>query len=434
MSRILVVASEHLPTRYVKFFIKKFEAEHAKDYLALGRWIKKEGLPSCVILPYMPDKHLDETLLLEHGLASKGIFVGKGQRARDRVISTGMSWFNADIKKEQVDRVLDTIRSKIQSAKTASIIGNSDGIRRLRSNLIRASNHALPVVLVGKTGTGKNMSAEFIHNHSSRKDKPFRTINCSALQDTLLSSELFGHEKGAFTGAVTSSKGQLRSANGGTVLLDEVQCMSEAAQIKLLNFLESQTVTPVGGHQEYTVDVRIICAFNEPIETLLRKNYLREDFYYRIAVSVCHLPSLNSIREDIPLIANALLKDALVAINRKGTAFTKSALDALKKHSYKGNVRELRNIVTSAAIAAKNKKITETEIDYAIGLLPKHRLVQSPGKMKKETTFTFDHELYPLSTIEREYLKHAYNRYGSWKKACRALGISSKRAKAIMSN
>jgi DNA-binding NtrC family response regulator len=216
----------------------------------------------------------------------------------------------------------------------------------------RVAAQDVPVLITGESGTGKELAARAIHALSPRASAPFVAINCAAMPDTLIESELFGHEKGAFTGAVERRIGCFELAQNGTVLLDEIGDMPSATQAKLLRVLEDQRVRRLGGKTEIQLDVRVIASTNAPLETAIREGRFREDLFYRLNVFPIPMPALRDRKEDIPVLLAALLE----VINRKhGTRVTDAAPDAIERlmgHSWPGNVRELRNVVERAAILA----------------------------------------------------------------------------------
>ena len=214
------------------------------------------------------------------------------------------------------------------------------------------------VLITGESGTGKEMIAGAIHFNSPRKDGPFVKINCAAITETLLESELFGHEKGAFTGAHRQKEGRFRQAHGGTLFLDEISEMSLAMQVKLLRVLQEREITRVGGEGVIKVDVRIIAATNKDLAREIQEGRFREDLYYRLNVVSLEMPPLRERRDDIPLLAQHFL-EALSRDNRKNIkGFTPQAMDRLMKYDWPGNVRELENAIERAIVIGKERKIT----------------------------------------------------------------------------
>jgi Nif-specific regulatory protein len=211
------------------------------------------------------------------------------------------------------------------------------------------------VLIQGETGTGKELIAKVIHYNGPLKDKPFVAENCGALSENLLESELFGHVKGAFTGAVADKKGLFELANGGTIFLDEIGEMPATMQVKLLRVLEERQLRPVGGSQYRKVDVRLIASTNRVLEEEVKKGSFREDLFYRVNVFPITLPPLRERRGDIPLLADHFLKKHAKKLNRPAARLTPPALDLLSQYNWPGNVRELENEIERALTLAGRK-------------------------------------------------------------------------------
>jgi two-component system NtrC family response regulator len=219
-----------------------------------------------------------------------------------------------------------------------------------------------PVLIAGESGTGKELAARAIHNLSPRKNGPFIAINCGAIPETLLESELFGHEKGAFTGAHAQRSGRLEMAQGGTLFLDEIGETSLAIQVKLLRFLQDHVIERVGGRKSITVDARVICATNSDLRESMAKGEFREDLYYRIGVLAITMPPLRERNGDITLLANAILQK-YAAEHNKNLTFSSKTLDAMGVYSWPGNVRELENQLKRAVVMAEGKQITPRDLE-----------------------------------------------------------------------
>ena len=218
------------------------------------------------------------------------------------------------------------------------------------------------VLVLGESGTGKELIARAVHKLSPRKDRPFIAINCAAIPEALLESELFGHEKGAFTGAVKTTPGKIESANGGTLFLDEIGDMPLPLQAKLLRFLQSRVIERVGGRQEIPVDVRVVCATNQDLKKLIAEQRFREDLYYRIAEAPILLPPLRDRAGDAAMLAHVFLRRFCAEFGKPKRGFTQDALDAIQSYGWPGNVRELEARVRTAVLVADGPVITTADL------------------------------------------------------------------------
>lgn len=243
-----------------------------------------------------------------------------------------------------------------------NLIGRSPAMLRILETVSQVAPSEATVLISGESGTGKEMIAGAIHYNSPRKDGPFVKINCAAITETLLESELFGHEKGAFTGAHRRKEGRFRQAHNGSLFLDEISEMSLAMQVKLLRVLQEREVTRVGGEEAITVDVRIIAATNKDLLGAIQEGRFREDLFYRLNVVSLRMPPLRERSEDIPLLAQHFL-ERFAGRNRKTIrGFTPQAMDRLLQHAWPGNVRELMNAVERAVVLARSDILTEEDV------------------------------------------------------------------------
>ncbi len=218
-------------------------------------------------------------------------------------------------------------------------------------------------LITGETGTGKELLARAVHDLSNRRDKPFAAINCAAIPENLLESELFGYEKGAFTGATQSKKGKVESANGGTLFLDEIGDMPMALQAKLLRFLQERTIDRIGGVQPVSVDVRVVCATHRDVKDLISQGTFREDLYYRISEVTLDVPALRDRGGDALVIAQSLIKSLGKQMDRAQLTFSQDAINAINSHPWPGNVREMINKVKRAIIMADGKRVTAADLE-----------------------------------------------------------------------
>lgn len=263
----------------------------------------------------------------------------------------------------KLEREHQTLQKRLGEDSFEGMLGTSSKMAQVFEMISKVATTDSPVLILGESGTGKELTARALHSRSDRRDGPFVAINCAAVPENLLESELFGHEKGAFTGAHKSCRGRMELANGGTLFLDEIVEMPPPLQAKLLRVLQEQIISRVGGRQEIPVDLRIVAATNRDIDQALTEERFREDLYYRIAVVVISLPSLRERVEDIPLLAKVFLQKYVSENNSKIKGFTTQAMRALESHNWAGNVRELDNKVKRAVIMANGTRLTPSDLE-----------------------------------------------------------------------
>jgi two-component system NtrC family response regulator len=254
-----------------------------------------------------------------------------------------------------------------------------------------------PVLVVGESGTGKELVARAVHRLGSRHKGPFVAINCGAIPDNLLESELFGHEKGAFTGAHVQRKGRIETAHGGTLFLDEIGDLPLPLQVKLLRFLQERRIERVGGRQEIPVDVRVVAATNADLRQAMREGRFREDLYYRIGVVVIAMPPLRDRGDDVLLLAAAFLQQSAAESRKRTTGFTREAMEALLAHPWPGNVRELENRVKRAVVMAESPRIQPADLELEDAPRPE-------GRALREVRADLERE-----AIQRALAKHKGN-------------------------
>jgi len=298
------------------------------------------------------------------------------------------------------------------------LVGNSETMQRVYVLIEQVASSSASVLITGESGTGKELVARTIHNLSPRRNAPFLAINCSAIPDTLMESELFGHEKGAFTGAVSRRHGCFELANTGTLLLDEIGEMPTLLQAKLLRVLEERVVHRLGSRKDITVDVRLLAATNKEPHGAVRDGTLREDLLYRLNVISIHLPKLAERLEDLPLLTQHLISRLAAKHNRPARFISPAALDALQFHSWPGNVRELRNVIERAVVICSGEQIE------------RHHFAPYPfdqrQRLRSEDTVTFPVGT-PLREIERQMILRTLDKTGNNKtRAAQLLNISLK--------
>ncbi len=290
------------------------------------------------------------------------------------------------------------------------MIGDSPAMRRVYGLIEKVADIRCSVIVEGESGTGKELAARAIHNLGQDADQPFIVIDCGALTDTLLESELFGHERGAFTGAAHTKRGLLEAAAGGTVFLDEIGNVSVAMQTKLLRVVQEQQITRVGGVRPIDIDARFIVATNRNLETMVREGRFRHDLYHRLNVVKIAMPPLRERREDIPLLLAHFVRELAERYRREVSGFEPRAIQALRDYEWPGNVRELRNLV-------------ERHVALAEG--PVLRLERPDGASAVPADGTIDADLPSLEELERRYILKVLEHFGgSRERTAQALGIN----------
>jgi len=268
-----------------------------------------------------------------------------------------------------------------------AIIGKSKPMQEVYKAIGRAAPTDATVLLRGESGTGKELVARALYQHSLRREKPFLVINCVAIPETLLESELFGYEKGAFTGAVNRKVGKIEQAHGGTVFLDEIGDMPFTIQAKILRLLQEKSIERLGGRETIPVDVRIIAATNRDLEAALAEGRFREDLYYRLKVVTLWLPALRDRTDDIPLLTDYFLSRFARELDLDNPGMTQKARSLLENHRWPGNVRELGNVIQKALIFSRGYPIRSEEISQAIGAESAARVTQEKDVVKTIRTW-----------------------------------------------
>ncbi len=303
------------------------------------------------------------------------------------------------------------------------MIGQSAAMRRIVRLLERIAPSSASVVITGESGTGKELVARTIHDLSPRREKPYIAVNCAAIPDTLIESELFGHERGAFTGADRRHHGRFELANGGTILLDEITEMKVELQAKLLRVIEEQKLRRLGGTSDVALDVRLLTTSNRDLKEAIREGRLRSDLYYRLAVFVMELPVLRERPEDLPLLAEHFVQEFGLLNQKRALGIHPKVFEALSDYSWPGNVRELRNAIEHAVILSSSQLLT-------VGDLP-HWLQPSKG-------FSAGLEIEPVASlkqVESEYICRVLEFTGGNKaRAARILGVSIKTLRHRLQN
>ncbi|RMD99222.1 MAG: sigma-54-dependent Fis family transcriptional regulator [Calditrichaeota bacterium] len=295
------------------------------------------------------------------------------------------------------------------------IVSKSPEMERVVNLAARVAPSNATVLIRGESGTGKELIARALHAASPRKDQPFVALNCAALTESLLESELFGHEKGAFTGATRQKKGRFELAHGGTLFIDEVGDIPPAVQVKLLRAIQEQAFERVGGTQTLKVDVRIIAATHRDLEKMIREGQFRDDLYYRLNVVSLEIPPLRERRSDIPHLIKHFLKKFGQENQKPGVSLSKEAMDLLMKYDYPGNVRELENIIEQAVVLCRDDLITSEDLPMAVRGMEGEASI-SEGSLEER-----------LAAFEKKLILEALERAnGIQTRAAKLLGISER--------
>ena len=390
--KLLIVEDDAGLQAQLKWAYDDFDVVIAGDRAAAIAALRAEE-PAVVTLdlglPPDPDGTSEGFAVLEEIMALKPdtkVIVASGHGARESALMAiergAYDFYQKPIDIEELGLIVrralnlhaieaENRRLLAQVGENATVLGNlitaAPEMVRVARTIERVANTNVSVMLLGASGTGKELLAKGLHEASQRKAGPFVAINCAAIPETLLESELFGHEKGAFTGAVKTTEGKIEQAQGGTLFLDEVGDIPLPLQVKLLRFLQERTIERIGGRKQIEVDTRIVCATHQNLEAMIADGRFREDLFYRLAEIVVKIPSLAERSGDAVLLAKAFLKRFARDMNPQLTGFTADALAAIDAWPWPGNVRELENRVKRAAIMADGKLVGASDLDLGNG-------------------------------------------------------------------
>jgi len=308
----------------------------------------------------------------------------------------------------QLEREYREIQERLGGDAFEGMLGTSPLMQEVFGAIRKVATSNVPVLILGESGTGKEMAALAIHRRSARKSGPFVAINCGAIPENLLESELFGHEKGSFTGAHVQRQGRIETAAGGTLFLDEIGELPLPLQVKILRFLQEQSIERVGGRAKIAVDTRVVAATNVDLKKAMNEGNFREDLYYRLAVVVVKLPALRERPGDVPLLAKVLLRKFTSQNGRTATDFSQKALRALQQHPWPGNVRELENRIKRAVIMAEGRSVSPADLELSDSSEGAFRSLKEARE-----------------AVEREMIQQALERHGGKiSRAAEELGIS----------
>ncbi len=299
----------------------------------------------------------------------------------------------------------------LSSPSMGRIIGNSDAIQSISRKAEKIALTDITALLLGESGTGKEVFARSIHEHSHRKAKPFVAINCASIPENLLESELFGYEKGAFTGANKTTLGKIETAQGGTLFLDEIGDMPLGLQAKMLRFLQERVIERVGGRSEIAVDIRVVCATHRDLQHMVREETFREDLFYRVGEIIISIPPLRDRDEDVVLLAKTFLSQYKEEYGTKTKGFSDEAVNAMLSHSWPGNIRELQNKLKSAVVLAEGTVINADDLGLTIKVKESEPMVLNLREVREQA--------------ESKAIRRAYNQSEqNISKAAELLGVT----------
>jgi two-component system NtrC family response regulator len=327
-----------------------------EGFLALSEMLELDSLIKVIIITGQGEK---DNALKAIGQGAYDFFCKPIQIEELKVV------LNRAFYLSQVEHEHRELQQQLREEWFEGMLGTSPPMQEVFSSIRKVSTTDVPVLIVGESGTGKELVAGAIHRQGSRRKFPFVPINCGAIPENLLESELFGHEKGAFTDAHIQRKGRFETAQGGTLFLDEIGELSLPLQVKLLRFLQEQKIERVGGREEIFIDARVLAATNKDLKQAISDGKFREDLYYRLGVVTIQLPPLREREEDILVLATALLQKYADENKKKITGFTKQAIRAIETHNWPGNIRELENRIKRAVIMAEGSKIAPEDLELA---------------------------------------------------------------------
>ncbi|MES2762128.1 MAG: sigma-54 dependent transcriptional regulator [Bacteroidota bacterium] len=379
MPKILIIDDEKAIRRTIREILEfeKYavdEAEDGQQGLDMALKGNYDVILSDIKMPKLDGTEL-LTKLMAHGTESSLIMMSGHGNIETAVDAVKKGAFDYLAKPIDLNRLLVTIRNAMDKStlvietkilkkkigKTYEMIGDSKALNNIRDMIDKVAPTDARVLITGSNGSGKELVAREIHNKSSRAAAPLIEVNCAAIPSELIESELFGHEKGAFTSAVATRKGKFELAEGGTIFLDEIGDMSLSAQAKVLRALQENKITRVGGDKEIKVDVRILAATNKDLRKEIEKGEFREDLFHRLSVIPIQVPSLNDRKEDIPLLADHFINLICTDYGMPMKTISKDALKALQQKDWTGNIREFRNVIERLIILC-GKEITDKDV------------------------------------------------------------------------
>ncbi len=375
------------------------------DGLEFVRWVRDEGFRMPIIMMSAHGEIRDAVEALKHGVQD---YIVKPFNPEEVVIKL------KNLVEAQNFRTLQEMEERLPQER--AFIGESLQIRKIKDTIYRIAQTNSSVLITGESGTGKEVVARTIHEQSPVSSGPFVAINIGGVPENLLESELFGYEKGAFTGAVSRKSGMFELANGGTLFLDEIGDMPFSLQVKILRVLQEKCITRLGGTEPLPINARIVCATNKDLEQMVRDGKFREDLFFRLNVVRIHIPPLRERKDDIPLLAAWIIKKLNANMGRHFSGLTPEAMEKLKGYDFYGNIRELENILERAAIFSDGELITADNIEL------RGNDLRPSGTKETEASSS---EGLSLKEIEKQTIEKALRRWeGNRTKAAKELGIT----------
>lgn len=352
-----IFLKEHPPVVTLDLGLPPYPGEVKEGFLTLAEMLSHDSLVKVIVITGQGEKN---HALMAIGEGAYDFFYKPIQIEELKIVLSRAFYVS------QLEHEYRKLKQQLRVESFEGMLGTSLQMQEVFSSIRKVATTDVPVLIVGESGTGKELVAQAIYKNSSRWEYPFVVINCSAIPETLLESELFGHEKGAFTGAHVQRKGRFEMAQGGTLFLDEIGELSLPLQVKLLRFLQEQKIERVGGREAISVDARILAATNKDLNQAIKEGKFREDLYYRLGVVTISLPPLRERGGDVLLLATALLQKYADENKKRITGFTPQAIQTIKIYSWPGNIRELENRIKRAVIMAEDRKVTpmDLELDF----------------------------------------------------------------------
>jgi two-component system NtrC family response regulator len=377
LSAVEIFKTEQPPVVTLDLGLPPYPGEVKEGFLALNEMLSQDSLVKVIVITGQGEKN---HALKAIGEGAYDFFCKPIQIDELKVVLHRAFYVS------QLEHEYHTLKQQLREESFEGMLGASPQMQEVFASIRKVATTEVPVLIVGESGTGKELVAKAIHMNSSRRGFPFVVINCSAIPETLLESELFGHEKGAFTGAHIQRKGRFEMAQGGTLFLDEIAELSLPLQVKLLRFLQEQRIERVGGREAIVVDSRVLAATNKDLSQAIKEGKFREDLYYRLGVVTVPLPPLREREGDILLLATVLLQKYANESGKKITGFTPQAIQTIKTYSWPGNIRELENRVKRAVIMTEGQKVTpvDLELDFPYSKYESKGLKEAREALEKD--------------------------------------------------